>query len=245
MITGFPEETRASYISRQFWCAEVSRLKATLKEPRGIGRRTRKSELGGLSIHDRLERRKFPSEVEKLLRLIAANQPWYGVFEGTKIFIHPDEYRVKWTIPKLWYEVSKKTVTFVENKTSKGKPGIYQTCQSTFQTKTYVFVGFQTLPLLGYEVARKHRIMYWRRPSVRIKKLILLKVVPVNYDPVDYEKDLHYIFEVWRGNEKPVAPAKWKCGQCDPYYKVRCRFYTGEIPLSRKDWNERFAGRKR
>ena len=230
MIKIFPEEIRASWISRSYWCHEASRIKATIPDERIRIRTPRKIELEGLNIHEVLRRRKFPKAVEEFDRRLAAVLPLYGIFEGTRIYCHPDEHRVR-----------KRIVQIVENKSTKGKPSIYQTCTSTFQTKTYAFIEDQIIPALGYTVASVHRVMYWRRPTVRIKKLILLKVVPVYFYPEEYKKDLHYIFEVWRKKEDPLPPAKWKCKQCELFNKVRCRFYTGEVKLSRQDWKERFA----
>lgn len=229
MILGFPDEVRASWTSRAYWCHEESRIKATMGEPRGLWDRQTKAQTLGLSVHEQLEARKFPDAVVKLERIIAANAPLYGHFEGTRIYIHPDEHRVK-----------DLAVSIVENKSSSRMPGIYQTCQSTFQVKTYVFIEKQILPRLGYRTGFNHRVMYWKRPTKTKPQLRFLKAVPVRYFDWEFEKDLHLIFEVWRGNQSPIPPAFWKCKQCRPYYKTRCRFYTKEIPLSKQEWNKRF-----
>lgn len=234
MIKGFPEEIRASWLSRSWWCHEESRIKATSGGPRGVGQKETKAMTVGLEVHEQLAARKFPPEVVKLERLLAANAPLYGIFEGTRIYIHPDEHRIK-----------DLAVSIVEHKTTSRMPGIYQTCQSTFQVKTYVYVEKQILPKLGYRGGFKHRVMYWKRPTKTKPKLRLLKVVPVIYYGWEFEDDLHLIFEVWRGNRAPIPPALWKCGQCHPFYRTRCRFYTGEAPLSKTEWNKRFMRRKK
>jgi len=238
LIKGFPDEIRATWASRFWWCAEESRIKATIREPRDKTRRPRQCESVGLDVHKQLEQREFPLATQLFNKLLAANLPLYGIFEGTRIYIHPDEHRVKNGI-----------VTIVENKSTASKPDIYQTCQSIFQVRTYAFIEQQIIPRFGYKLGNLHRVMYWRRPTKRKKKLTLLEVVWVpthESDMLKFQQDLRLIFQVWRGLRPPPAPAIFKCRQCSLFYKVRCRFYRRELELpTKKEWFKRFVKKSR
>jgi len=187
----------------------------------------------GKSVHRELElRRLFSRETEDFLDWVDSEAPLYFDYQGTRIFIHPDSF---------W--VHNGIVEIIEWKSVQSKPDNFQIVPAINQLKVYQFVLSKILPS-NLRLANKHRIMFWRRPSKRIPKLMLKKVVWVYYDEHSCREFIDGIFKIWHGKAKPIPPVDWKCKQCDPILRMNCRFYTGEIFLDWFSWAKRFIPRK-
>jgi len=231
MIKGYPKEVRTSWIKRFFWCAEESRLLALNPREASHIKATKASERG-VEVHRWLEQRTPSPSERKVRRLISAHQPIYRILDGTRIFAHPDEFRVfrksvkivehksidcpNWT--KYYrYEFKNDDRFLVFDQSRFERDFRYVVCCARAQVQVYCWVLEPFLAQFGYRLAPVHWIIYReRRDFDEVAK------IAVEFNREDVESMIREIFAVWAGKKKAKPPAQWKCKGCHPYFKVRC-----------------------
>jgi len=237
LIKGYPFECRASWFGRNFWCSEEVRIKATVKRCRTSVYSKRPVEIGGTKIHNILERRVFPKETVRFWNMVKTIEPLYFEFQKTKIFFHPDAFLVQNGVIKI-----------IEYKTVDGKPNRFIYPMGRVQLMVYLY-GLQklldeSLPKFYSLAKNRHRVMYWKRFTKTKRKIRLVDVQFVSWNSEvkqEIEDIIKSCFLIWEKKVLPFPPSEFKCRQCPFYIRRYCRFYTGEIPLSWKNWSVRFA----
>jgi len=227
MLWGFNiGKVRASWISRYYYCGEQSRIRACLFQVRG-GDETEHTRAGRL-IHERLESRPQPLRVQRLWSFIRAEEP-YRVLDGVEIYCHPDEFRV----------TRDNRVMVVEHKTSlKSKISVYEKGPASAQVRVYMWILRPYLERRGFRLLGKGRVIFWKRGGRRSGRRILW--YEVEDDPVETEREIREIFAFWRGDRRLVLPSRWKCRQCTPAFKIRCRYYQ-RLAFDDEEWVSRFG----
>lgn len=229
-------EVRASTIARYYWCAEESRIKATVRS-RPIGRKAKEPHYAtsGREIHRTKEKRKQPERVQELWDHLLALGKLFRPLDKTDIYIHPDEFRVTKDFK----------VILVEHKTtSKNKVDFYSLGPALCQVRVYIYVLNGVLPQLGYRLyqgEKAHRVMFWRRGGKRTGQLVDTKWVPWHGDEQEIADEIREIFKVWRGEKESIPPAMWKCRSvCRQFNKIRCSIYQ-QFKWHDPKWRRRFG----
>jgi len=246
MIKGFPEEIRASWLAKYWYCAEMSRIRAL--EPIHV-EEIENSELPpvaawsfwGTCLHDMLERRKHwsgnkPSQTESFKSTLRGHMPLSFKIERTRIFFHPDNYIVHY--PRVQIIEYKSTYTY---------PTTYKLVCDRFQLQVYIIGLKRVLKNIfkDLKLAERHRLQYYKmlqRPTDKIKVLRTFYIYTRSEAVKETPRHIREIFKVWRRKRDPLPPHIRKCRRCIDYWRFRCRFYRQILPL--KDWKERFEWEK-
>jgi len=235
LIKGYPIDVRASWFARNFWCSEEARIKATMMRFRTFAHKQREIEAMGRHIHVILENRKKTEEIEDFLNLLRTIEPLSFTYRGVKVYFHPDDFRIR-----------KREVSVVEYKTVESKPNRFVYPIGETQLKIYLYGLSKILPKLStfYSLAKRHKVMYWKRISKRKKKLRLVDVRWVFWDDAvkaEVEDIMDSCFKIWDKKVLPIPPREFKCRQCPYHIRKFCRYFTGQLKLERKNWASRFA----
>jgi len=221
-------KVRASWISRYYYCAEQSRIKACLLKIRG-GWETEHTKAGRL-MHERLEGRPQPLRVERLWSFIRAEEP-YRVLDGVEVYCHPDEFRI----------TRDNRVMVVEHKTSlKSRISVYEAAPASAQIRVYMWILRPYLERRGYNMIGFGRVFFWKRGGRRSGRRIAW--YDVEDDPEKTEAEIREIFAFWRDERELVLPSRWKCAQCSVRFRVRCRYFQ-RLDFKDEEWMSRFAGK--
>jgi len=225
----FPTEIRASWLARHFYCAEQAYIKA-----HGLNQNFKvraPPSFHGEIIHRQLAARIGTPETEFFKNYLAELEPLSFKIFGTRVFFHPDDFRVRNGKVRV---IEEKTVT------SK-KITFYKFCIHKFQLEIYVFGLNEILPE-EYQLEKIHWLRYWKRTQLW-QKLKLVKLYPILIHPKYYwiiKDNIHQIFQIWRGKDMPQLPARWKCQKCPDSLKLHCRIYRRKIRIPRTEWEVRF-----
>lgn len=208
-MTQLPPKIRTHVIARYWWCAEQSRLLALYpelsdREPKGCM-------LGGTRVHDWLEARPKSKSEQALIDKLQDYYPFTRLFEDVTISGTPDDIQIVYFQGKRFVKLSEfKTVSHY-------KLDPLVTCQASLQVKIYCWILEPILKELGYRLSAVHDVALYNRNSAHY-----IGKREFHYRSQEVEKELHRIFEMYRGNVPPIPPTPWKCQVCDKELKERC-----------------------
>jgi hypothetical protein len=177
--------------------------------------------LDGSRVHKWLENRPKSKSEATLLKKLQEYAPFSRSFENVQIFGTPDDIQVV-------YFKKKRFVKLLEYKTvNHHKLDPYVTCQGVLQVKIYCWILGPILKKLGYNLALVHEVVLYNR-----KNATYVGKVKVYYNPTEVEKEIHDIFETYRGVAQQIAPNRWKCRVCDQDFKTKCTLLRGTNNVS-------------